>query len=182
MTGAPSRPTGVLACRPATPADAGVLAEHRVAMFRDMGDLHPDHEVALREASARYFATALERHEYLAWLAERPGAPAPIVGGAGLQLRPLLPRPEPGGTGIQLGREGLVLNVYVEPAWRRRGVARRLMEEVLRWAPANGVVRLVLHASADGRRLYESLGFVATSEMRFAGPLGSPGRPQPVRP
>jgi hypothetical protein len=33
------------------------------------------------------------------------------------------------------------------------------------------VARLVLHASDDGRALYESLGFVATNEMRYAGAL-----------
>ena len=29
----------------------------------------------------------------------------------------------------------------------------------------------VLHASAEGRALYERLGFVATNEMRFSGSL-----------
>jgi len=32
-------------------------------------------------------------------------------------------------------------------------------------------VRLVLHASTEGRALYEQLGFVATNEMRYEGDL-----------
>ncbi len=35
----------------------------------------------------------------------------------------------------------------------------------------------VLHASPDGRPLYEPLGFVATNEMRFAGDLRAPWPP-----
>lgn len=66
-----------------------------------------------------------------------------------------------------MGREGLVLNVYVDDAHRRRGIARRLMETLVAWAPGAGIVRLVLHASLDGRALYESLGFTASNEMLF---------------
>jgi GNAT superfamily N-acetyltransferase len=64
-----------------------------------------------------------------------------------------------------------VLNVYTEPAWRRHGLAQQLMRELLAWARKERLDRLVLHASADGRRLYERLGFVATNEMRFPGAL-----------
>jgi GNAT superfamily N-acetyltransferase len=69
----------------------------------------------------------------------------------------------------------LVLNVYVEPHWRRRGLARRLMQEILEWAPTAGVARLVLHASREGRPLYEALGFTATNEMRYGGRLAASG-------
>jgi len=68
--------------------------------------------------------------------------------------------------------EAIVVNVYTEPAWRRRGAARTLMEQVIDWARAQGIGRLVLHASKDGRALYERLGFAPTNEMWFTGQLG----------
>jgi uncharacterized protein (DUF1330 family) len=49
------------------------------------------------------------------------------------------------------------------------------MQHVLAWARHERLDRLVLHASAEGRRLYEGLGFVATNEMRFAGDLRGGG-------
>jgi GNAT superfamily N-acetyltransferase len=73
---------------------------------------------------------------------------------------------------LLVGREGLILNVYVDPRYRRQGVARRLMEALIDWAPAAGIVRLVLHASEDGRSLYEALGFRASNEMLFP-PFGA---------
>lgn len=64
------------------------------------------------------------------------------------------------------GREG-----FTEKAWRRRGLARLLMEEVLKGAKTSRIDTLVLHASGDGRPLYEQLGFAQTNEMRYQGVL-----------
>jgi len=154
-----------LSIRRATAADAGVLARHRADMFRDMGQLPADLRDTLVEAARAYFAAAVPDGRYVAWLAEGEGK---IVAGAGLQLRELLPRPVPGGARLVRGPQGLILNVFTEPASRRRGVAAALMRELLRWCRANGIESLVLHASPDGRPLYEKLGFTPTNEMRYA--------------
>jgi GNAT superfamily N-acetyltransferase len=164
-----------LLIRSAAPSDAALLAEHRVAMFREMGSIQPGWEPALRTASRAYFTEALASGEYVGWVARPLEAQAPPIAGAGVQLRSLLPRPNAPGDGLLLGREALVLNVYTEPPWRRRGVARRLMREIIGWAATAGVVRLVLHASTEGRPLYESLGFTATNEMRYSGALATSG-------
>ena len=42
------------------------------------------------------------------------------------------------------------------------------MRELLSWCRANGVESVVLHASPEGRPLYEQLGFTPTNEMRYA--------------
>lgn len=60
-------------------------------------------------------------------------------------------------------RRGYVLNLYIEPEHRRRGLARKLMllgeEELVR----RGVTFMVLHATDKGRPLYSELGWVAGS-------------------
>ncbi len=63
-------------------------------------------------------------------------------------------------------RRGNILNVYTEPRSRRLGLARRLMETALDWCRDNGIRAVILHASPEGRPLYESLGFKSTNEMR----------------
>jgi GNAT superfamily N-acetyltransferase len=157
--------------RRATEADSVVLASHRVSMFRDMRSVEPSLESELLDSATSHIREAMASGEYVGWLAYPPGEPARIIGGAGVQLRRLLPRPEEDGKGVLTGQEGIVLNVYVEPDFRRRGLARRLMEEILAWVPGTNIVRLVLHASEDGRPLYLSLGFVPTNEMRYTRPL-----------
>ena len=153
--------------RLATPSDSRLLATQRVAMFRDMGRTVAAIERPLLESCDDYFKTAIASGEYVGWIASSTAAPHESIGGAGVQFRPLVPRTDSTGCYLVTGREALVLNVYVDPAHRRHGVARALMETLIRWAPGAGIVRLVLHASPDGRHLYESLGFVPSNEMLF---------------
>jgi GNAT superfamily N-acetyltransferase len=159
--------SGDVLVRPADLADIWILAGHRSAMFRDMGRLAPDREEALTRATAAYLEQALPSGMYRAWVAESGQRPGDVIGGAGVQLRPILPRPRPGSEELELGPEAIIVNVYVEAAWRRRGVAAALMRTVLDGLAASGVRRVVLHASDDGRHLYERLGFAPTNEMRL---------------
>jgi ribosomal-protein-alanine N-acetyltransferase len=54
--------------------------------------------------------------------------------------------------------EGELLNLAVDPAWRRRGVGRRLVAALASAHP--GVLWLeVRESNADARKLYKSLGF-----------------------
>ena len=154
------------AVRQAIASDLPLIAHHRAAMFRDMGKLASHQEEALQAATASYLRDALETGEYIGWVAEATGTSS-VIGGAGAQIRPILPRPSSDSEELELGPEAIVLNVYVEPAWRRRGVADALMRAVLDGLAGRGIRRIVLHASDDGRRLYERLGFVATNEMRL---------------
>ncbi len=145
--------------RRATVADAAVIGHHRAGMFRDMGLIADDEVAALRAASCTYLLAALADGTYSGWVAEVQGD---VVAGGGAMIRCLMPRP-----GYPHGdEEAYVLNVYTEPEHRRRGLARRLMQEILAWCHARGMTRIALHASDDGRPLYESLGFVQTNEMR----------------
>jgi hypothetical protein len=41
------------------------------------------------------------------------------------------------------------------------------METALGWCRDNGIRAVILHASNEGRALYEALGFKSTNEMRL---------------
>ncbi len=58
---------------------------------------------------------------------------------------------------------GKLTSVYIHPDHRRRGLARRMVEQVLRDAKVAGLLSVRLEVVADNRgavELYESLGFV----------------------
>lgn len=57
--------------------------------------------------------------------------------------------------------------VYVKPAYRRQGIARRLMEMAVAWARQFGCVRVRLRSSEEGRALYSAMGFKAGREMEL---------------
>src|SRR5438105_14241221 len=137
--------------RLATVADAPALARHRAEMFRDMGDLPDELYDPLVDASRRALDACLRTGEYVGWVVCPADHPDEIVAGAGIQLRRLLPRPEASRREVRRGPEAIVVNVFTERAWRRRGTARRPMERVSPWAQGQGGPPPGLHASAWGR-------------------------------
>lgn len=139
-------------------------------MFKDMRQLAEDLYEPLVQGTIERLRVAVPSGEYMGWFVTPEGRPGEVLAGAGIQLRRVLPHPSrmPGVAGLAEGRQGIVLNVFTEAPWRRRGLAMLLMEHLLAWCQENNVETIVLHASDDGRPLYERLGFVVTNEMRFA--------------
>jgi len=151
--------------RMATVDDIPALTHHRCEMFKDMGQLREDAYQALADASARYFVEAIPAGEYVAWVVSPRDRPDLIVAGGGVQLRHILPRPDREGKLLNPGPQGLVLNVYTEKEWRRKGLGELVMRTIEQWARENGLASLVLHASEMGRSLYERMGWVQSNEM-----------------
>ena len=140
--------------------EAEVIGRHRRAMFWDMG--HRD-EAALDAMGGHFLPwvqARLQNGEYVAWFAIAPDGS--VAAGLGIWLMDWAPHMV--GPGKPRAN---ILNVYTEPAHRRQGLARRLMHEALEWCRQNGIRAVILHASAEGRSLYESLGFQPTNEMRL---------------
>ena len=72
----------------------------------------------------------------------------------------------PGHPGETRPRRAMILNMYTEKDYRRRGIARQLMLTMMDWLKKEGFPKVGLHASDEGRPLYESLGFEMSNEMR----------------
>ena len=146
--------------RPATIADAESIAAHRRAMFYEMGYRDAAALDAMVAAFLPWLRQRLTAGEYRAWLVL--SADGAIIAGLGLWLMDWPPHMI--GPGAPRGN---ILNVYTEPAFRRQGIARQLMNVALDWCRANQVRAVILHASKDGQKLYEELDFKPTNEMRI---------------
>jgi GNAT superfamily N-acetyltransferase len=152
--------------RRATKQDADIISWHRARMFQDMGEVPADTFEVLRTKGRARIEEWLERGHYIGWLASPADQAEVIIAGAGVQLQPILPRPL-SHTTIGEGRQATTVNVFTEPQWRRRGIASLLLKEIIAWSRTARVDRLVLHASDEGRAVYERLGFITTNEMRL---------------
>jgi GNAT superfamily N-acetyltransferase len=114
----------------------------------------------MAQAHQPWVAQAIADGRYLGWLSEEDGK---VVAGAGLLLLDWPPHPlDP-----QSSKRGYLLNVYVEPEYRRRHLAANLIEVALAEARRLGIRVVALHSTEEGRRLYESAGFRTTNEMFY---------------
>ena len=137
--------------RMATLDDLDVLIHHRIAMFTDMGrTVDADR---LGGAFRQWLTYHMPAGSYRAWLTETDDGQVACGGGATIIAWP--PGPQYMGTTL-----AFVYNVYTEPAHRRRGLARQLMEAIHTWCREHDVTSVALNASRDGQQLYASLGYV----------------------
>ena len=89
----------------------------------------------------------------LTWLVEVDGDPAGL---ASLVLHDVPPVPED-----PRSQEGFIINLYVRPAFRGKGVGRRLLDASLGAADGHDIRRFNLYATSAGRPLYEQAGFAS---------------------
>ena len=147
--------------RMATVDDAPIIVHHRHAMFFDMGHTDPTALDAMDASFAPYVARGLRDGSYRGWLAQT--SDGRVVAGGGLIVHEWPSRP----FSPAQPRRAYILNVYTEPEYRGRGIARHIMTEIVQWCRAQGFWAVTLHASKFGRPLYESMGFEPTNEMRL---------------
>ena len=148
-----------LEIRSATSADDALLAQHFFAMWRD-NDVPAARIVGNWEARVLAFiAEARDRFDFQAFVAIDGDV---IAGSAGCQrfagLYPDVLDPA-------YRTYGYIWGVYVEPAYRCCGVARRLTEAAVDQLRAIGCTKALLHSSPHGRTVYDTLGFAPTNEM-----------------
>jgi GNAT superfamily N-acetyltransferase len=150
--------------REATLDDMDALVRHRLAMFTDMG-LSFD-AAALGGAFREWLERMMPAGTYHAWVVE--AGDGEVVAGGGASVLPWPPGPRYMGDKL-----AVVYNLYTEPAHRRRGLARRLMEFVHAWCRDAGVASVALNASQDGRPLYESMGYQLPSNPMMFFAIGA---------
>jgi GNAT superfamily N-acetyltransferase len=114
--------------------DAATIALHRY----DRGERKED-----IDAYAVWLPPRVERGTYLGFVAAAMGR---VVGGASAVLLDWGPS-----RGEASGTRARIVNVFTEPAWRRQGIARTLVDKVLTTCTEGGI-RVSLAASPRERR------------------------------
>lgn len=132
--------------------DVDQIALHRRLIFASIRDYPADSLAAMEITYREWVGERMQRGEYIAWFAVNDAGE--VVAGAGVWLRewPISPR-------NLTGRDAHVLDVYVQPDYRGKGVGRTLMLTLVDWCKTQGLVTITLEASDDGRPLYDQLGF-----------------------
>jgi len=146
--------------RSGTLDDVPEILRQRRGMYHDMGHTDPAGLDAMVASSEPYLRSAMADATLHSWLATAEDGH--VLGGGIVIITPRLSRPH-----FPRCHEVSILNVYVYPEFRRRGIARRLMQTMIDWCRDAGFNYVSLHASDDGRALYTSMGFEPTGELRL---------------
>jgi ribosomal protein S18 acetylase RimI-like enzyme len=155
----PLRDSSSVAIRQASLEDIPEILRQRCRMYEDMNYKDAAALEAMSSLTSDYLQKAIPQGLFRAWLATSGGRT--VAGGAVLITSwPAHPYD------LQCHRAS-ILNVYTDPDYRRLGIARQVMQTMIAWCKQEGFARVTLHASDDGRRLYESLGFETSNEMRL---------------
>jgi ribosomal protein S18 acetylase RimI-like enzyme len=149
--------TGLI-LRRITPDDSLALARLRVASFAELGLIEPQRADAFERRATREFFQLWRAGGIDGWVAECSGE---IVASAYAVFWQRLPYPGS-------SRHAEIAGVYVQPAYRGRGIASELVREAVAAAAAMGVRKIVLHPTERSRALYEKCGFKNGSEMVLA--------------
>jgi GNAT superfamily N-acetyltransferase len=146
--------------REAASSELAIILHHRRSMFRDMGEGTVEELNRMIEVATPWLERAIADGSYRHWLVV--DGSGRVAGGGGVLICPWPANPKDPCT-----ERAVILNVYTEREFRRRGIARLVMVTIVEWLKQKGFRSANLHSSKEGRELYEKLGFEATSEMRL---------------
>lgn len=146
-------PVMVWRTRLADASDAGELVRLRRLMFTAMQV--PADDQQWQQRCGEVFREGLGDKDLLAVVVDAPDGPGLAASGV-VEIQRRVPTPmNPTGVQAYLG------SISTDSAWRRRGMARAVLVHLLDLLRARGVGNVVLHATEDGRPLYEEFGFLA---------------------
>lgn len=142
------------------PDDIDLVCRHREAMFQEAG-FAAETLRTMTQHFREWLRPRLIDGSYFGFVLMDERKP---VAGVGLMMLDWPPHP----AHPTQDKRGYVLNVYVDPAHRRRGLARQLMVLAEAEFAQRGATFVILHATQAGRPLYEQGGWRQTSEMSKA--------------
>lgn len=140
-------------------ADLPIAQELRAKMLREMQASDPDvNYPGWRRRYIEFYEPRINQQRAAVYVAVAGDAPI------GVAVVYLLTNHRTEILGYEIA---YVSNVWVEPAWRKRGIASRLMRMVVDWAKRQGCQGVRLRSSQMARPVYASLGFTPTDEMEL---------------
>ena len=137
----------------ATIEDLDILTETRIEILRAANQLSQDVDMTeVEEQSYEYYKRALYDGIHTAYLVFEEND---FVGAGGISFFQVMPTYH-----NPTGRKAYIMNMYTRPEYRRKGIAYKTLDLLVKEAKDRGITAISLEATAMGRPLYEKYGFV----------------------
>lgn len=141
----------------ATLEDLDLLTETRIEVLRAANRLADDVDMSeVEKQSYEYYKKALGEGSHIGYLVfdgER------FIGAGGVsffQVMPTYHNPS--------GNKAYIMNMYTDPEYRRKGIAYKTLDLLVKAARDRGITAISLEATEMGRPLYERYGFTKMND------------------
>ncbi len=142
-----------IAYRKLTVNDLDAFIDLRIKQLREEGATE---DFDLVPALKDYYHRHLKDGTFVSWLAvDKEAGGEKIIGTSGMSFVE-----KPPYFACPSGRIGLLSSMYTNPDYRRKGIARELLNRVVEEARAYGCAAVQITASNMGVKLYSAYGFV----------------------
>lgn len=138
--------------------DLNLLVDHRLLMWKEIHPDMTDRVEQSRELTRKWIASKVSEGSLTSLIVKN--SEGRVVGSGCILIKEDQPRP-----GSSQIRYPYLLSMYTLPEYRKMGVASSIVKEAIKWSKDNGFGRISLHASSQGKSVYEKFGFQQTNEM-----------------
>ena len=138
-----------------------LLVKTRIEVLRAANDLDESVDMSEVEAASReYYIRALNENMHTAYLVFHDDD---CIGAGGISYYCVMPTYH-----NPTGKKAYIMNMYVKPDYRRKGIATKILDLLIKDAEARNIDTISLEATKMGRHLYEKYGFTKmTNEMKL---------------
>lgn len=145
----------------ATLEDINTLVETRIEVLRAANKLCADTDMGeVERQSYLYYQKALSDGLHIAYLVFDESGCIGTGGVSFFQVMPTYHNPS--------GKKAYIMNMYTNPKYRRKGIAYKTLDMLIKEIKSKGISSISLEATDMGRPLYEKYGFVKmNSEMEL---------------
>ena len=143
-----------LTYKKATLGDIDLLTETRIIILKAANQLSDEVDMSeVKKEAYHYYQKALHDDRHVAYLVFDGKR---FVGAGGVsyfQVMPTYHNPS--------GKKAYIMNMYTDPEYRRRGIAFKTLDILVKDIKNKGITAISLETTEMGRPLYEKYGFVA---------------------
>lgn len=141
----------------ATIDDIDILTKTRIEVLRAANKLSLETDMSLVEKeSYDYYLRALKDGSHTAYLVYDGDI---FIGAGGVSYFTVMPTYH-----NPTGKKAYIMNMYTNPNYRRRGIAYKTLDLLIKDVKSKGITAISLEATSMGRPLYEKYGFVKMND------------------
>ena len=141
--------------------DLEILTRHRILMWTEIYPELADSIAASEETTRDWIKVKLLQGSMIPFMART--ADGKVAGSGCILIKEDQPRPTDKSVYTPY-----LMSMYTESECRKKGVATGIVAASIKWCREHGYGSITLHASKEGRGIYEGFGFNPTNEMRLS--------------